>query len=79
MDSLILILLARKAPNCTKDTCPVSESIYGYLPSKPLNTIFVVFFAISFGVHIWQGVKSKSWTFMVGLGLGSLLEVIGML
>lgn len=89
MDSLFTLLARVDAnqefPNppsnnqdCTLDTCPVTESLYGYLPNRAGTFIFIVLFAISFFAHIYQGIRSKSWTFMVGLGIGTLLEVVGM-
>lgn len=73
-------VLTRRAhgnPNCTIETCPVSESVYGYYPSKPVNLLLAVLFGISLVVHGWQGIRWKSWTFLVALGVGTLLELIG--
>ncbi|CZR66914.1 related to phospholipid-translocating ATPase [Phialocephala subalpina] len=80
MDALTSILISRAAVDkgdCTKETCSVKDSIYGYYPSEPVNIILVVIFAISLIVHLFQGIKSRSWTFLVALGLGTLAEAIG--
>ena len=81
MSNLAPVLLPRathKYGNCTVDTCPVSDSIYGYYPSKPVNLILATLFGISLLLHIWQGVKWRSWTFLIAQGVGTLLETAGM-
>jgi len=56
----------------------VQDSVYGYLPSKPVNLILLGLFAIAFFAHLWQSIKWKSWTFFIALGVGTAGEVIGM-
>jgi hypothetical protein len=68
---------AHSDKGCTLDTCPVSYSVYGYLPNKPLNMVFLVVFAISLVWHVFLGVRRRAWSFIVALGIGSLMEVIG--
>ncbi|KAE9380228.1 RTA1-domain-containing protein [Stipitochalara longipes BDJ] len=63
--------------NCTLDTCPVSESLYGYLPSNPVNLIFVALFATSCLLHVIQGLKNRCWTFLFCFGIGTATEAIG--
>jgi hypothetical protein len=63
--------------NCTLSTCPVSGPVYGYLPSKPATSVFIALFAISFIAHLIQSFRSKSWTFLIALGVGTLCEVVG--
>ncbi|KAF8862242.1 RTA1-domain-containing protein [Acephala macrosclerotiorum] len=80
MDQVVEVLLSRavhNAKNCTKDTCSVKDSVYGYYPSKPVNIILVAIFAISMFAHFYQGIRSKSWTFLVALGIGTLGEAVG--
>lgn len=62
---------------CTKDTCGVEYSVYGYYPSQPVTIILIALFAISCGVHLFQGIKYKSWTFMIGLAIGTFMEAVG--
>jgi hypothetical protein len=71
-------VVPRAGGNCTVDTCPISESTYGYYPSKPANMAFLAIFIISLIAHIIQGIKWKSWTFLVALGIGTLMEAVGM-
>lgn len=81
MEAVLPILLSRADPdrNCTIDTCPVQDSVYGYYPSKPVNLLFAVLFAIAGIAQLWQGIKWKSWTFLIALAVGSVGETIGML
>ena len=65
--------------NCTKETCKVSESLYGYRPNQVVSIIFVVVFLISCIAHSIQGLKARAWTFTAGLAIGTLLEAIGTL
>lgn len=79
MEALLPVLLPRASDygNCTVDTCPVKDSLYGYAPSKPMNIIFVILFLIAFIAHLWQGIKWKSLTFLIALGVGTVREAIG--
>lgn len=80
IDQVAEVLLSRavhNAKNCTKDTCSVKDSVYGYYPSKPVNIILVAIFAISMFAHFYQGIRSKSWTFLVALGIGTFGEAVG--
>ncbi|KAG9228552.1 RTA1 like protein-domain-containing protein [Amylocarpus encephaloides] len=63
--------------NCTLETCPISASVYGYLPNKAANYFFLVCFAISCLAHFFQGAKSRSWTFMIAFGIGAFGETVG--
>jgi hypothetical protein len=57
--------------------CPVSASIYGYYPSLGANAFFAAFFGIALITNLTLGLRYKTWTFMIALGLGSLTECIG--
>ncbi|RDW58671.1 hypothetical protein BP6252_13147 [Coleophoma cylindrospora] len=70
---------AHPGEGCTIETCPVSLSVYGYLPSKAVNLAFLAIFALSFVAHVFQGIRCKAWGFVVALGIGTLLEVVGYL
>ncbi|KAE9377661.1 RTA1-domain-containing protein [Stipitochalara longipes BDJ] len=80
MEALAIFLEARakhNAKGCTKETCPVEDSVYGYYPSLPINAILTVLFGISLFLHVFQGIKSRSWSFMTALAIGITLEAIG--
>ncbi|KAJ0415798.1 RTA1 like protein-domain-containing protein [Aspergillus carlsbadensis] len=65
--------------NCTAVTpeCPVSATVYGYTPSLPANAALAAFFGLCGVYHVIIGVKARSWTFMIALAAGSLMEMIG--
>lgn len=81
MESFTSQLLARVEKkdwsSCTLETCPISTSVYGYLPSTPVSIMFIALFGVSFIIHLVQGIRAKSWTFLVALGVGSLFESVG--
>lgn len=72
------------APNlaqvCTEVNaqCPVESSIYGYYPSLPVNAFFLAWFAVLLIANLGLGIRYKTWTYLIALGLGCLSEVIGM-
>jgi hypothetical protein len=80
MEALAALLEPRagKYASCRLDTCPVSTSVYGYLPNKPINIIFVALFTLSFLAHLFQGLKTRSWTFVIAFGIGTFAEAAGM-
>ncbi|KAL3455680.1 RTA1 like protein-domain-containing protein [Aspergillus heterothallicus] len=65
--------------NCTavSPECPVSETVYGYTPNLPANVVFAAFFGLCGVYHVIIGLKARSWTFMIALAVGSLMEMIG--
>ncbi len=81
MDAIVALLISRATPGkfakCTADTCPIEKSVYGYYPNKPVNIILIALFGISMILHFWQGFKSRSWTFLLALGIGSFGEATG--
>lgn len=72
-------LLARADENrgCTQNTCPVSESVYGYRPSLGATIFFLILFALSGCLYAWQGLKTKTYFFTWAMILGSLSEILG--
>ncbi|KAF1982750.1 RTA1-domain-containing protein [Aulographum hederae CBS 113979] len=62
---------------CTKDTCPASVSIYGYAPSLAANAVFLALFLVSCFIHLFQGIKYKTWSFLIAMCLGTLCEAVG--
>jgi len=79
MDSLINMLVVRGNENgdCTKTTCPVDQSVYGYQPNLVATIIFLVVFALSGCIYGWQGIKTRTWFFSIAMLLGSASEVVG--
>lgn len=58
-------------------SCPVEASIYGYLPSVPLNAFFVAIFALLGLVHLFLGVTYKTYFIGCVLSVGCIAEAIG--
>ena len=63
--------------NCTLTTCDVSSSVYQYRPSIAANAIFIALFGISLIVHIYQGIRWRSWFFTFVMFWGCVAEMIG--
>jgi hypothetical protein len=63
--------------NCTLELCPISATIFEYRPSLAANVSFIVLFGVSFFIHLYQGTRSKKWTFMIANLLGCAIEMIG--
>ena len=62
---------------CTLTTCDVHDSVYQYRPSLAANVIFTVIFGIVLIVSILQGIKWRSWGYLLGMTLGCITEIIG--
>ena len=63
--------------NCTLATCDPSTSVYAYRPSIEANTIFLALFGLSMIIHIAQGIRWRTWPFMIAMVLGCITEMIG--
>ncbi|KAG9187154.1 hypothetical protein G6011_05025 [Alternaria panax] len=57
--------------------CPVEGTLYGYYPSLGANAFFAAFFALCLTIQLGLGIRYKTWTYMIGLSLGCLGEVVG--
>jgi len=57
--------------------CGVEWTVYGYYPSLPANAFFCALFAICCLVQVVQGIRYKTWTFLLALGLGCVAESVG--
>ncbi len=63
--------------NCTLAVCPVTDSIYEYQPSLAASSVFIALFGISLIIHLAQGIRYRTWTFMTAMLLGCVSEEIG--
>ncbi|OAQ57606.1 parasitic phase-specific protein PSP-1 [Pochonia chlamydosporia 170] len=63
--------------NCTLDICPVEYSVYGYRPTLAVNIAFIILFAIAAGIHLYQGIRWKSWFFMACILVGCVSAILG--
>ncbi len=66
-----------KNANCTLELCPVESAILGYQPSIPGNGVIIGAFALSMFIHIFQGVRWRSWDFMICMVIGCIDEILG--
>jgi len=57
--------------------CPVEGTIYGYYPSLGWNAFFAAFFGFCCLVQVGLGIRYKTWTYMIGVGLGCAAECGG--
>ncbi|PKX99676.1 RTA1 domain-containing protein [Aspergillus novofumigatus IBT 16806] len=62
---------------CTLDTCPLDWALVRYMPSLPGNALYLALFLIMFLVQIYQGVRSRTWSYLACMTGGLLLEVVG--
>lgn len=63
--------------NCTLDLCPLEWSVYKYRPSLAANVIFIILYALAMGIHIFLGIRWRTWFYMIFMILGCLFEIIG--
>ena len=77
-DSLhYLIRRLNENGDCTKETCPTSDSIYGYRPNLAATILFLIFFTVSGCVYLWQGIRTKTKFFTYAMVIGSVSELLG--
>ena len=71
-----VVLFGPKA-NCTLELCPLEASVYQYRPSLPANIAFLGLFGLAMVVHIFLGIRWKSWWFTICMLCGCLIEIAG--
>jgi succinate dehydrogenase/fumarate reductase cytochrome b subunit len=54
----------------TLDVYFASISMFHYQPSLPMNVVLLSIFAISLVVHIAQGLRWRTWEFVIAMVLG---------
>lgn len=57
--------------------CPVEATTYGYYPNLGGNIFFTAFFGVLGVSQVGWGLYFRTWTFMVALGIGALMEMAG--
>lgn len=65
--------------DCTKISpdCPVESSIYGYYPNLGANAFFAAAFGIFAIIHVFFGVRYRSWTYLIAMAVGCGTECLG--
>ncbi|KAK1994065.1 RTA1 like protein [Colletotrichum falcatum] len=59
------------------DRCPVELTVYGTYLSKPAATFFGIAFGACLVFQLYFGMRSRTWSFIAWLGVGTVLEVLG--
>ncbi|KAF4629707.1 hypothetical protein G7Y89_g8438 [Cudoniella acicularis] len=64
---------------CTSVTpdCPVSGTLYGYYPNLGANAFFAALFGLLLIAQLIIGTWTRTWTFMLAVGLGVFGEMTG--
>lgn len=63
--------------NCTLAICPVEYSVYGYRPSLAASSTFIVLYSISACIHLYLGLRWKTWGFMSCMLVGATNAILG--
>ncbi|KAF6821035.1 parasitic phase-specific protein psp-1 [Colletotrichum sojae] len=63
--------------NCTLDLCPIEYSLYKYRPNLAVNVLFLALFAVAGAIHVFLGIRWRSWWFMSFMLAGCLSEIVG--
>ncbi|EQB47898.1 RTA1 like protein [Colletotrichum gloeosporioides Cg-14] len=63
--------------NCTLDICDIHYSLYRYRPNLAVNALFLALYGIAGLVHIFLGIRWRSYWFMTFMVLGCLSEIVG--
>lgn len=63
--------------NCTLATCPIDWAMVQYQPSVPANSLFIAIFGLLLAVQLGLGIWTRTWTYLVAMVCGLILEVIG--
>ncbi|KAL8763589.1 MAG: hypothetical protein Q9194_007302 [Teloschistes cf. exilis] len=64
--------------DCTEvtDFCVVEATTYGFYPNLGANAFFLAIFALCMAIQFFQGLKWRSWSYMIAMTVGCLGEVL---
>ncbi|KAG2421318.1 hypothetical protein HFD88_005292 [Aspergillus terreus] len=62
---------------CTLDTCPLDWALVRYRPSLPGNALYLALFLTMLLIQIYQGFRSRIWSYLACMTCGLVLEVVG--
>jgi hypothetical protein len=65
--------------DCTLQTCPLSDGYIQYQPNMGGNIFYIAVFAVLLVGQLASGIKFRTWSFMVPMVVGLILEVLGYL
>ncbi|WYZ44482.1 hypothetical protein EsH8_VII_000918 [Colletotrichum jinshuiense] len=57
--------------------CPIELTVYGTYLSKPAATFFGIAFLACLLLQLYFGIRARTWSFMIWLGIGTIFEVLG--
>lgn len=65
--------------NCTQVTpqCPLDQASLHYRPNVPANVFFAGLFGVAIGLQLFLGAWRKTWTYVIAMTPGLILEIIG--
>lgn len=75
----VLLPSQTMASACTKigPECPVEATTYGYYPNAGANIFLAIFFGLAGTAHLILGIYHRTWTFLIALGIGAFMEMVG--
>jgi hypothetical protein len=62
---------------CTLQTCDMKYATIAYLPNVGGNVFYTECFITLLGTQIFFGIRHKTWSYLVPMIFGILLEIIG--
>ena len=62
---------------CTLATCPLDMAQVQYVPSFAGNMLYIIILCLVAVAQLWLGIKYKTWTYMVSMLFGLIMEVVG--
>jgi hypothetical protein len=62
---------------CTLETCPIQQAFVEYIPSLGGNATYLAIFALIFATQLYLGILYRTWGFLTGMAIGTLLEIAG--
>lgn len=82
LESLNLTMLMNAPWECTLCTCPLKVDgiligMMEYVPDLGGNIFFSVLFGICLLFQLYLGFRNKTWGYLIGMGGGLILEVVG--
>jgi len=63
--------------DCTLQTCPIQAAQLPYDPSLAGNALYLAIFSLCCLVNIVLGLWYRTWSYLVAMVLGCMLEVLG--
>ena len=65
--------------DCNNDICSIEYGEITYLPSLGGNIAYLAIFSILLAIHLIIGIRRRTWTFLIGIACGLVLEIVGYL